>query len=131
MDFSAISPGLEGQAQTEVVPESTAQHLGSGEAAVFASPAMIALMERTSLGVIDPLLDEGYMSVGIEVHVRHLRATPLGQQVRARAEVTEVDGTRVTFKVEAWDETQKIGEGTHKRAIVELARFEAGLAKQQ
>jgi predicted thioesterase len=126
---SEITPGLHGEATLTVTADQTAKHLGSGGVDVFATPAMIALMERTSLGVIDPLLDEGYMSVGIEVHVRHLRATPLGQQVRARAEVTEVEGARVTFKVEAWDETQKIGEGTHKRAIVELARFEAGLAK--
>jgi predicted thioesterase len=126
---SQITPGLHGELTLAVTADQTAKHLGSGGVDVFATPAMVALMERTSLGVIDPLLDEGTMSVGIEVHVRHLRATPLGQQVRARAEVIEVDGARVTFKVEAWDETQKIGEGTHKRAIVELARFEASLAK--
>jgi predicted thioesterase len=126
---SQITPGLHGERTLTVTADQTAKHLGSGGVDVFATPAMIALMERTSLSIIDPLLDQGYMSVGIEIHVRHLRATPTGQQVRARAEVTEVDGTRVTFKVEAWDETQKIGEGTHKRAIVELARFEAGLAK--
>jgi len=126
---SQITPGLHGERTLTVTADQTAKHLGSGGVDVFATPAMIALMERTSLSIIDPLLDQGYMSVGIEIHVRHLRATPMGQQVRARAEVTEVDGTRVTFKVEAWDETQKIGEGTHKRAIVELARFEAGLQR--
>lgn len=127
--MSQITPGLHGERTLTVTADQTAKHLGSGGVDVFATPAMIALMERTSLSIIDPLLDQGYMSVGIEIHVRHLRATPMGQQVRARAEVTEVDGTRVTFKVEAWDETQKIGEGTHKRAIVELARFEAGLQR--
>jgi predicted thioesterase len=126
---SEIKPGLHGEYTTTVTEDKTAKHLGSGGVEVFATPAMIATMEKASLSAIDPLLDEGYMSVGIEVSVRHLRATPVGQEVRARSEVTAVEGSRVTFKVEAWDETEKIGEGTHQRAIVELARFKEGLRK--
>ena len=122
-----IKPGLNAEHTTTVTPDKTATHLGSGGVDVFATPAMIALMEGASVMAIDPHLDEGYMSVGVEVHVKHLRATPVGQEVRARAEVTEVDGNHLTLKVEAWDETQKIGEGTHRRAIVELARFQSGL----
>jgi predicted thioesterase len=122
-----VKPGLHAEHTTTVTPDKTAMHLGSGGVDVFATPAMIALMEGASVMAVDPHLDEGCMSVGVEVHVKHLRATPVGQEVRARAEVTEVDGNRLTLKVEAWDETQKIGEGIHRRAIVELERFQSGL----
>lgn len=125
-----IEPGLHAEFTATVTKDKTATHLGSGGVDVFATPAMIAMMEGAAVLAIDPHLEAGHMSVGVEVHVRHLRATPVGQQVRARAEVTEVDGNRVTFKVEAWDETQQIGEGTHRRAIVELARFQSGLGQE-
>jgi predicted thioesterase len=128
--LSELKPGLHGE-HTETVTEAmTAPQLGSGGVSAFGTPYMIAMMENAAVQTIDHLLEEGHMSVGIEVHVHHLKATPVGQQVRARAEVIAVEGRRVSLKVEAWDETQKIGEGTHQRAIIDLARFEAGLQKE-
>jgi fluoroacetyl-CoA thioesterase len=91
--------------------------------AVFATPMMIYLMEIAAAEAIQPYLPEGWISVGVSVAVRHLAATPVGMTVTARAEVIAVDERTVTFSVEAYDEREKIGEGTHVRAPVELARF--------
>src|SRR5574341_1792421 len=87
-----IQPGLAGEQVITVTPDLTARHLGSGGIEVYATPAMIALMEAAAVAAIDPLLPEGQASVGVAIEVEHLTATPLGQQVRARAEVTGVDG---------------------------------------
>jgi predicted thioesterase len=84
---------------------------------------MIVLMESAAVAAIDPLLPEGQASVGIALEVRHLAATPSAQQVRARAEVLGVEGRKVTFAVRAWDERELIGEGTHVRFVIDVARF--------
>ena len=97
-----IRPGLFAERTTIVVDTLLATHLGSGSLAVYATPAMIALMESAAVAAIDPLLPEGQASVGIAVEVKHLAATPPGQQVRARAEVMAVEGRKVTFRVQAW-----------------------------
>ena len=91
--------------------------------AVFATPMMIYLMEVTAGDLIQPYLPEGWITVGAVVNVKHLAATPEGATVTARAEVVEVGKGTVTFKVEAHDGVEKIGEGTHVRAPVEVARF--------
>ncbi len=84
---------------------------------------MIALMENAAWRAVADFLEEGYVSVGTRVDVRHLAATPIGQRVRATAELVEVDGRRLVFRVEAYDEEKKIGEGIHERFIVHLQRF--------
>jgi fluoroacetyl-CoA thioesterase len=110
--------------RSEAVTESLlATRLGSGSVEVYATPAMIALMESAAVAAIEALLPEGQASVGVALEVRHLAATPPGQQVRARAEVTAVDGRKVTFCVQAWDEQELIGEGTHVRFVIDVARF--------
>ncbi len=119
----ALTPGMKGEATTTVVHENTAASVGAGGVEVFGTPMMIALMENASWQAVIDGLDEGYVTVGTVVDVRHLAATPLGQKVRAEAELLEVDGRRLVFKVEAYDERQKIGEGRHERAIVHLGRF--------
>jgi fluoroacetyl-CoA thioesterase len=125
-DQSAHFPiGLIGEATTEVGPELTARHLGSGTVAVFATPEMVRLMERAAVNALKPHLATGQQSVGTMVHVRHLAATPVGATVTAKAELTAVDGRRLMFKVTAHDGTDLIGEGTHERALIDLARFEA------
>jgi predicted thioesterase len=91
--------------------------------AVLATPMMIYLMEIAAAEAIHPYLPEGWISVGVSVSVTHLAATPVGMRVTARAEVVAVDERRITFAVEAYDEREKIGEGTHVRAPVEVARF--------
>ena len=118
-----IAPGLVGQAQMVVREENTARHLGSGDVAVLATPEMIRLMERASVAAVDHLLPEGQRTVGVRVDVRHLAATPLGMRVTARAELVAVEGRRLTFRVEAFDEVEKVGEGQHQRVIIELGKF--------
>ncbi|GIL12407.1 MAG: thioesterase [Chloroflexota bacterium] len=118
-----IRPGLTGERTAVVTDDLTATHLGSGGLPVYATPAMIALMEAAAVAAIDHLLPEGQASVGTALDVRHLAATPLGQQVRARAEVTRVEGRQVVFKVQAWDEQELIGEGTHTRFVIDVTRF--------
>ncbi len=119
----ALQTGMSGEATTVVVHENTAAAVGAGGVEVFGTPMMIALMENASWGAVADGLDEGYVTVGTLINVHHLAATPLGQQVRATAELIEIDGRRLVFKVEAYDEQQKVGEGRHERFIVNLERF--------
>jgi predicted thioesterase len=114
---------MSGEATTVVVHENTAASVGAGGVEVFGTPMMIALMENAAWRAVADALDAGYVTVGTLVNVRHLAATPLGQQVRAVAELTHIDGRRLVFRVEAYDEHKKIGEGQHERTIVHLERF--------
>ena len=125
-----LKPGLVGESNAIVTGELTAASHGSGLVPAFATPAMIALMENASVAAIQKYLPAGQTSVGIEVNIKHLAATPVGMRVRARAEVTAVDGRRVSFQVEAWDDQEKIGEGTHARMIVDDARFKERIKKK-
>jgi fluoroacetyl-CoA thioesterase len=119
----ALKVGMKGEASTLVVHENTAASVGAGGVEVFGTPMMIALMENACWGAVSRELDEGYVTVGTHVNVSHLAATPLGQQVRAIAELMEIDGRRLVFNVEAYDEKRKIGEGQHERVVVNLERF--------
>ncbi len=121
--MEGIAPGLVGEVQAMVSEENTAKHLGSGGVEVFATPAMVMLMERAGVAAVDHLLPEGQCTVGVHLDVKHLAATPQGMIVTARAELTEVDGKRLTFQVEAFDDQEKVGEGTHQRVIIDLERF--------
>jgi fluoroacetyl-CoA thioesterase len=118
-----IKPGLVGEAKESVTENLTAAAYGSEFVPAFATPAMIALMENASINAIHKHLAPGQTSVGTEVNIKHLAATPIGMSVHARSEVTGVDGRRVMFQVEAWDDRKKIGEGTHQRMVVDIARF--------
>jgi fluoroacetyl-CoA thioesterase len=118
-----IHPGITGENATTVTPALTATHLGSGGIEVFSTPSMVVLMERAAVAAIDHLLPEGQASVGTALDIRHLAATPVGHAVRAQAEVTAVDGRKVSFTVRAWDEDELIGEGTHTRFVIDVARF--------
>lgn len=122
-----IAPGLVGEKEVLVSEALTARHLGSGKVAVLATPAMIMLMEQTALEVIEPYLEPGQQTVGTHVDVQHLAATPEGMSVRIRVELQQVDGRRLTYHVEAFDAREKIAEGTHERAIINLERFEQKL----
>jgi fluoroacetyl-CoA thioesterase len=119
----ALEPGLKGEATTTVVHENTAAFVGAGGVEVFATPMMIALMENAAWRAVASSLDEGDVTVGTLVNVQHFSATPMGQQIRASAELIEIEGRRLVFKVEAYDEKRKIGEGQHERFIVNLERF--------
>jgi len=122
-----LTPGMRGEATTIVSHQNTAAALRSGAVAVFATPMMIALMEAAASQAIAGALQEGDITVGTMVHVRHLAASPIGQRVRATAELTEVNGRRLLFTVEAYDEKRKIGEGQHERFIVNRERFLANI----
>lgn len=118
-----ITIGLKGKAGTDVTREDTALEVGSGSLLVYATPCMVALMEGAACEAIAPCLPEEKTSVGTELSISHLSATPVGMEVWAEAEVTAVEGNMITFSVVAYDETGKIGEGTHKRAIITSQRF--------
>jgi len=121
--FERVMPGLVGETETTVDADKTARHLGSGDVAVFATPEMIRLMEQAAVQAVDPVLPDGCRTVGIHVDVHHLAATPLGMTVRARAELIQVEGRKLTFRVEARDDVEKVGEGLHRRVIVDVGRF--------
>jgi len=120
-----IVPGLVGQSEMVVHEENTARHLGSGNVDVLATPEMIRLMEKAAVAAVDHLLAERRCTVGVAVDVQHLAATPVGMKVRVRAELVTVDGRKLTFRVEADDEVERIGQGKHERVIVDLDRFKA------
>ena len=126
MNFEELlKPGLKGQKTDTVTDKNTASVWGSGGLPVYATPAMIALMEGTALAVTEPLLPPGWSTVGTELNIKHISATPIGMKVYAKAELTGIDGRALSFRVEAFDEAGKIGEGTHSRFIVEIEKFMA------
>jgi predicted thioesterase len=118
-----ITVGMRGEAASFVEREDTAQEVGSGSLMVYATPCMVALMEGAACEAIAEAIPEDKTTVGIELNISHLAATPVGMDVRAEAEVTAVEGNIITFIIAAYDEAGKIGEGTHKRAIVTAQRF--------
>ena len=121
--FEMITPGMVREETFLVEEQHTAYHIGSGDEKVLGTPWMISFMERVSNSLIAECLPEGLMSVGVHVDVRHLAATPMKATVRVRTEVFEVVKNRVKLLIEAWDNRDKIGEGTHLRAVVDKERF--------
>ncbi len=120
-----LKTGIKGVQEVQVTEDNTALTLGSGTLLVFATPAMIALMEKTAWESVAPYLEEGEGTVGTQLNISHLSATPLQMKVRCESELTEVDGRRLVFKVAAYDEVGLIGEGTHERFIVKNEKFQA------
>lgn len=115
--------GLKYESQTVVSEANTAATLGSGDMAVFATPAMVALMENAAMLAVKDALPEGSATVGTQMNTSHIKASPLGATITASACLTAVDGRRLTFAVKAWDEKGVIGEGEHTRFIVDRERF--------
>ena len=114
---------MKGEVSTLVEREDTAKEVGSGSLLVYATPCMVALMEGAACEAIEEAMDDTKTSVGTELNIQHLSATPVGLEVRAEAEVTAVDGKVVTFEIRAFDEAGEIGKGTHKRVIVNSQKF--------
>ncbi len=123
-----LNVGITGQAACLVEKKNTAAALGSGMLEVFATPAMVSLIEKAACESVQPYLEEGCGTVGTELRIKHLAATPVGMQVTAKTRLTQVDGRRLVFQVEAFDEAGKIGEGEHERFIIQNEKF---LAKAQ
>ncbi len=120
MEFTV---GLSGEATTAVNDNNTAEALGSGDLKVFATPAMVALMEKAATNAIKAVMPSESTSVGTMINVRHVAATPVGMKVTAVAKLVEVDGKRLVFDIEARDEREIIGEGRHERFVVNAIRF--------
>lgn len=124
--------GLKGFAETLVTEENTAAAMGSGLLPVFATPAMLALMEQAAASSVQSFLPEGQGTVGTRLSVSHLAATPIGLTVRAESELIAVDRRKLRFSVRAWAGEELIGEGEHERFVIDNARFlEKALAKQK
>ncbi len=128
---NALTAGAVGEAAVAVTADNTAERFGNEGAAVFATPLLVALMEQAAIAAIKPFLADGEGSVGTRVEISHLAATPVGMTVRARAELVEVAGKKLTFVVEAFDDREKVGEGRHERYIVDNAKFMARVAAKK
>ena len=118
-----ITVGMKGEVATLAEREDTAKEVGSGSLLVYATPCMVALMEGAACEAIQDALSDNQTTVGTELNIQHISATPVGLEVRAEAEVTAVEGKVITFQVKAFDEAGEIGKGTHKRVIVNTQKF--------
>ena len=118
-----IIVGMKGEAVSFVEREDTAKEVGSGSLLVYATPCMVALMEGAACEAIEEAMDESKTTVGTELNIQHISATPVGLEVRAEAVVTAVEGKVITFEIHAFDEAGEIGKGTHKRAIINAQKF--------
>ena len=126
----SIPVGIRYEICRRVTDEIAVDFLGLEGARVLGTPFLIMLLEMASRNAILPLLDAGYDSVGTEVNVRHLAATPMGMEVTFRSEVIHVDDRRVRFKVEAFDEKEQVADGTHERFVIHVERFAKRLAEK-
>lgn len=118
-----MKAGIKGRQECVVTEENTASALGSGLLEVFATPAMTALMEKTAWMSVAPYMNDGEGTVGTVLNIKHMSATPIGMQVYCESELMEVDGRRLVFRVEAFDEKGKIGEGEHERFVINNEKF--------
>ena len=126
-----LSTGIKGQAETAVTEQNTAKAMGSGTRDVFATPAMVALMESAAYRSVAAELEPGMGTVGTLMNVEHVSATPVGMRVTAESELTEIDGRRLVFTVKAFDDAGLIGTGKHERFIVVDEKFVAKAAKKR
>ena len=120
-----LEKGIKGHGEELVTMELTASHIGSGKVRVLATPMMIALMEKTSRISVKPYLEEGEETVGIHVNVSHVASTPIGKKVWCDTELIEIDRRRLVFKVAVYNDNGLVGEGTHERFVIDVARFKA------
>jgi len=117
--------GMKHTIKETVSQEKTAANVGSGLLPVYATPAMIALMEKCASECVAPFIEDGKSSVGTMLHVKHLAASPIGIEITCTATLTEIDGRRLMFSLEVSDEKGPIGEGTHERFVIDVDRFMA------
>jgi fluoroacetyl-CoA thioesterase len=124
MELPNLKIGLTGSAEITVQDADTAPRIGSGRVSVLATPVMINLMEAAALNAVERLLPQGHQSLGTRLEVGHYAATPVGMRLRATAELTKVEGRNLEFRVEAFDEKERVGDGLHIRVVVNVARFD-------
>jgi fluoroacetyl-CoA thioesterase len=121
--MSELTPGLTAELNHTVTDADSASKWGSGLVPVYSTPALVGLMESTSVAALGGCLSPGQTTVGTHIDLRHLAATPVGMEVRARAELTGVAGRKLVFKIQAWDAVELIGEAEHERFIIDEVRF--------
>jgi fluoroacetyl-CoA thioesterase len=126
-----LNIGLVAEKEVVVEDKHVASHLGSGGVPVYATPMMVLHMEETSRQAVDHLLGPDGATVGAYMAVKHLAPTPKGMKVRIRSELVKIDGRMLTFRVEAWDEVEKVGEAEHVRAIISMAKFAERIEKKK
>ena len=119
-----LKTGIKGHQELVVTQELTAKNMGSGVMDVFATPAMLALMEKTAFTSVAEYLNEGCGSVGTKVDIEHVASSPVGMKITCDSELIEIEGRKLVFKVEAYDDKGLIGKGTHERFIVENKKFQ-------
>jgi fluoroacetyl-CoA thioesterase len=129
--MASIPVGTRGELTRRVTAEVAVDFLGLEGARVLGTPFLIMLLEMTARDAVLPLLDPGFDTVGTEVNIKHLAATPLGMETTYRAEVVECDGRRIRFNVEAFDEKEQIARGTHERFVIHVERFAERLAAKR
>lgn len=128
----SLTPGLIGEMRFVIQPSDTASAVGgSSLPPVLSTPHLVGLLETTAHRAIQPFLEAGQSSVGSLINIKHLAATPDGMEIRIRVELLAVDGRKLRFNVEAWDEIEKIAEGEHERFIIDSARFSERVEKKQ
>ena len=120
--MTGLAPGMTFEKTITVTEEHTPRHLAESGLLVFSTPSMVALVEETALGGVQPYLAAGESTVGTRIELRHLAASPIGMKITARCTIAEIDRRRLAFSVEVHDEIEKVGEGTHERFIVEAAK---------
>lgn len=130
IDLSSLTEGMEGEVEWLVEERHLASYWGEGLANAFGTPMLVALCEEASRIAVEPFLKEGFRTVGTWINLRHLAPTPLGAKVKAKAKLVQVEGRRLNFKVEAWDEWEKIGEGEHQRMVVSAEAFKSRIGKK-
>jgi len=121
--MNELITGINAEISVTVTEADTAAKWGSGLVPVFSTPALVGIMEAAAVKALEGHLSEHQTTVGGHIDVRHLAATPVGMQVRARAELTSIDGKKLTFQIEAWDEVEKIGEALHVRFVIDKKKF--------
>jgi fluoroacetyl-CoA thioesterase len=128
---NSIQTFLNAEVEITVSEIETAVHLGSGQVPVYATPALVALMENAAVHALEGHLPDGQTTVGGQIDLRHLAATPVGMKVRAHAELVEVNGSKFTFHIQAWDEAEQIGEANHVRFIIDEVKFMAKVGEKR
>jgi fluoroacetyl-CoA thioesterase len=129
-EASALHKGLVGEVSRIVTEADTASSLGSGLVSALSTPKLLALIENASVEAVKERIRSNQTTVGVEVHLRHIAATPVGMRVRAKSELVEAKDRKLVFKVEAWDDKEKIGEASHTRIMVDSERFDERLRKK-
>jgi predicted thioesterase len=129
--MSDLAPGLNAELEQIVTDDDTAAKWGSGLVPVFSTPALVGLMEAAAVKALEGNLETGQTTVGGHIDVLHLAATPVGMSVRVRAELTGLEGRKLIFQIEAWDEVEKIGQALHERFVIDMQKFVSRASAKQ